>query len=95
MVDTLKAVIGDVKYFLAFLVLTFYSFAASFHILFRKDQKDIQVRGWWSYKHLNDVLMLCIVEHATLHGPASFLRVCDISLACMHGISTCALHSGS
>lgn len=44
MVDTLKAVIGDVKYFLAFLVLTFYSFAASFHILFRKDQKEIEVR---------------------------------------------------
>ena len=43
-VDTLKAVIGDVKYFLAFLVLTFYSFAAAFHILFRKDQKEIEVR---------------------------------------------------
>eukprot|EP00877_Chromochloris_zofingiensis_P000357 jgi/Chrzof1/10321/Cz04g37120.t1 len=41
-VDTLKAVISDVRYFLMFLILTLYSFAAAFHILFRKDQKDIE-----------------------------------------------------
>jgi hypothetical protein len=41
-VDTLKAVLYDVRYFLCFLVLTFYSFAAAFHILLRRDQEKIE-----------------------------------------------------
>lgn len=41
-VDTLKAVLYDVRYFLGFLVLTFYSFAAAFHILLRRDQQQIE-----------------------------------------------------
>ncbi|KAI8468859.1 MAG: hypothetical protein J3K34DRAFT_425772 [Monoraphidium minutum] len=40
-VDTLRTVLADegVCYFLIFLILSFYSFAAAFHILFRLDQE--------------------------------------------------------
>ncbi|GBF94613.1 hypothetical protein Rsub_06728 [Raphidocelis subcapitata] len=43
-VDTLRAVLADsgVFYLLLFLGLSFYSFAAAFHILFRLDQKEVE-----------------------------------------------------
>lgn len=43
-VDTLKSVLSEpgVCYFLMFLILSFYSFAAAFHILFRMDQADTE-----------------------------------------------------
>ena len=41
--DTLKVVISDVKWFLLFILLTLFSFALAFHILFRKN-KEVDVR---------------------------------------------------
>ncbi len=38
-VDTLRAVINDVKWFLFLLMLTMWGFCVSFYILFRRDQK--------------------------------------------------------
>jgi hypothetical protein len=38
-VDTLRAVINDVKWFLFLLLLTMWGFCMSFYILFRRDQK--------------------------------------------------------
>ena len=43
LVDTLKVVISDVKWFLLFILLTLFSFALAFHILFRKN-KEVDVR---------------------------------------------------
>ncbi len=37
--DTLRAVIADVKWFLLLLVLTVWGFTCSFYILFRRDQQ--------------------------------------------------------
>lgn len=38
-IDTLRAVINDVKWFLFLLLLTMWGFCMSFYILFRRDQK--------------------------------------------------------
>lgn len=42
-VDDLKEVLQDCKWYLAFLVLITLGYAASFHILFRKDQEEHMV----------------------------------------------------
>ena len=44
LVDTLKVVISDVKWFLLFILLTLFSFALAFHILFRNKPK-VNVSG--------------------------------------------------
>ncbi|CAL8463844.1 g3378 [Coccomyxa elongata] len=43
-IDTLRAVINDVKWFLFLLLLTMWGFCMSFYILFRRDQKKEQFR---------------------------------------------------
>jgi hypothetical protein len=40
-VDTLRAVINDVKWFLFLLLLTMWGFCMAFYILFRRDQKKV------------------------------------------------------
>ena len=44
MLDTLKAVVGSIRWYLMLLVLTVYSFACAFFILFRNTYKDCEVR---------------------------------------------------
>jgi len=44
MLDTLKAVVGSIRWYLLLLVLTVYSFACAFHILFRSGYKECAVR---------------------------------------------------
>ena len=41
------AVLHDVKYYLAFIVLLVLGFATAFHILYRRDQEEHDVRGGW------------------------------------------------
>lgn len=54
MLDTLKAVIGGIKWYLLLLVLTIYSFACAFFILYRTDYRDCEVfDSFW-----NPVFML-------------------------------------
>ena len=43
MLDTLKAVVGTIRWYLLLLVLTVYSFACAFFILFRKSLKECEV----------------------------------------------------
>ncbi|KAK9839401.1 hypothetical protein WJX81_000001 [Elliptochloris bilobata] len=43
-VDTLVAIMADVKIFLVFLFLTLLGFAASFHVLYKKDQDEYEVK---------------------------------------------------
>ena len=43
-VDTLQSVLDDVKWSLLFLALTMWGFAGAFHILFREDHADYEVR---------------------------------------------------
>lgn len=44
--DTLKAVIQDVKWFLFLLVLTVWGFTCAFYILFRQDQQYEVCFSW-------------------------------------------------
>ncbi|GMH40202.1 hypothetical protein BSKO_08106 [Bryopsis sp. KO-2023] len=48
LVDTLKVVISDVKWFLMFILLTLVSFALAFYILFRQEEKVEFNRVWHS-----------------------------------------------
>lgn len=57
-IDTLRAVINDVKWFLFLLLLTMWGFCMSFYILFRRDQKK-EARLSCSL-HLHDALSTCI-----------------------------------
>lgn len=43
--DTLKVVIDDVKWFLLFILLTMFSFALAFYVIFRQEPDKI-VSGW-------------------------------------------------
>lgn len=43
LVDILKVVISDVKWFLIFLLLTLFSFALAFYILYRDDGEDAKL----------------------------------------------------
>jgi len=45
--ETLRAVINDVKWFLALLLLTLWGFSCSFYILFRKDQQKQEFSTIW------------------------------------------------
>lgn len=47
LVDTLKVVISDVKWFLLFILLTLFSFAIAFHILFRQNTQVNQFAEVW------------------------------------------------
>jgi hypothetical protein len=43
-VDDIKAVISDVKWYLVFILLVVFGWAVAFHILFRADQAEHEVR---------------------------------------------------
>ena len=45
MLDTLKAVVGSIRWYLLLMILTVYSFACAFFILFRNDYRKCDVRN--------------------------------------------------
>lgn len=44
-VETLRGVLRDARWFMAFLALTLWGFAVAFHTLFRFDQDRFEVRS--------------------------------------------------
>ena len=76
--DTLRAVIQDVKWFLFLLVLTVWGFTCAFYILFRQDQQ---------YEVCSPGMLYCCTCCTVQFVPLAYLAIAELSVFIAHSIA--------